>query len=207
MSATKSKKGKMQTKQKSNAIVSVPTQAVSYRGPAKLPQARGSDESYEVTEVRFGGTLSTSGSGVLAAVLDGYSQASSSTDWASLVNLYQEYRILSMHVECAPWNKYNQPTTTALAPVYTVTDRSGATPLSSQSATAAYASAEIHDPSTRIVRTIKMDGSDEASWIATSSTPANASRLYIKFYSAGNANSISLYDYLTTMIVQFRGRS
>ncbi len=179
--------------------------SIIYRGPAKLPQDS-LDEDLHTVEVLYIGTLNASAGGVLAVALDSYSQVSSSPDWASLGNLYQEYRVLSWALQLQPWNKYNTPTTTTLAPVYSVLDRSNSTVLSSLSDCAGYSSVRIHPPSTEVSRVIKMADTGEAQFIPTSTFPATQDRLYIKLYSAGNTASITMYDYLSTFIVQFRGR-
>lgn len=185
--------------------VDLPLSSIVYRGPTKLPQGAVDDDTY-TAELVYIGTMSASAGGVLAPVLDAYSQASSSPDWTNASGLYQEYRILSMETHLEPWNKYNTPTTSILAPVYTVLDRTSATALASLNDCAGYASVKIHAPSTSITRSIKMGDSGEAQFISTATSPATADRLYIKFYSAGNTASITMYDYVSTLLVQFRGR-
>ncbi len=180
--------------------------ALVYKGPTRLPQDFGSADMVTV-QMNYGGSLSTNGSGVLTATLDAYSQASSSADWSNVTGTWSEYRILSYKIEAVPWNKYNQPTTNNLAPVVTMTDRANQSAPGSLLAAASYGSAKMHDPSTRWNRTIKMASSDEAGWTASTTSPAAASRLYVKVYSAGNPVSLTLYDYLSVTIVQFRGRS
>ncbi len=143
----------------------------------------------------------------MSTVFDAYSQASASSDWSSISGGWQEFRILSMDVVLSPWNPFNLPTTTNVAPVVSVLDRSSNSPLSSIAIATNYQSAEIHDPSTRIRRVIKMAGVDEAMWTLVGSTPAATARLYVKLYSAGNTASTTLYDYFTIVIVEFRGRS
>ena len=185
--------------------VSQPIGSIVYRGPAKLPQGKVDDDTY-IAELVYIGTVSATAGGVLAFVLDDYSQASSSPDWSNASGMYQEYRVLSMSTHFEPWNTYNTPTTSALAPVYSVLDRSSSTALASLNDCAGYASVRIHAPSTSFSRTIKMADSGEAQFIATSTSPATADRLFIKVYSAGNAASITMYDYVSTILVQFRGR-
>ncbi len=194
------------SKKKSNTkVVGVPLGAVVYRGPTRLPQEQGADDLV-VTQLNFYGSITTSAGGVINSVIDSNSQLTSSADWASLQNIYAEYRVLSMEVTFEPWNKFNQPTTDALAPVISITSRDTNTALASSSAASAYASAEIHSPSTAIKREIKMGGTSEAQFYPVATAPAVADRLYVKLYSAGNANSKTVYDYLTRLVVQFRGR-
>ncbi len=179
--------------------------AISYNGPTSLPKTNVGNET-QVVEIKYVGSISTSAGGVINTVLDSYAQCTSSPDWASLGNLWQEARVLSMHTHLEPYNKYNQPTTNALAPVYVVVARDSNTALASLSEVAGYNSSEIHAPSTAISKVIKMADSGEAQFTPTGSGPAAEDRLYIKFYSSGNANSIAVYDYMTTLLVQFRGR-
>ncbi len=179
--------------------------AISYRGPARLPMST-SEKALDTVQLGIYGSVASSAGGVISTVFSAGSQATSSNDWTSYQNLYQEYRILSMKVTLVPWNKNNQPTASALAPVLSITSRDSATALSTLADTATYDSVMIHDPSTRFSRTIKMDGVDEATWTLTSTTPAAAGTLYVKLYSSGNVASTTLYDYLTICVVQFRGR-
>lgn len=160
----------------------------------------------EVAQLGLQGSVASSAGGVVSTVFACGSQVTSSNDWTSFQALWQEYRVLSMKVMFRPWNKNNQPTTSALAPVLSVTTRDNSTALSTLSDTATYDSVQIHSPSTEFDREIKMSGIDEASWTLTSTTPPAASQMYIKLYSSGNVASTTLYDYLTIIIVQFRGR-
>lgn len=177
-----------------------------YSGPTRLPNGYGALDTQKI-QFGTGNSVASSAGGVVSTVFDAYSQASSSADWASISGGWQEFRILSMDVTCSPWNPYNLPTTTNVAPVVSVLDRSSNTALSSIGNATNYQSAEIHDPSTRIRRVIKMAGVDESTWTLVGSTPATTARLYVKIYSAGNTASTTLYDYFTIVIVEFRGRS
>ncbi len=179
--------------------------ATNYSGPARLPRGV-QEKATDCVQLGIYGSVASSAGGVISTVFNAGSQATSSNDWSSYSNLYQEYRILSMKVHLVPWNKYNQPTTSAIAPVLSVTTRDNATALSTLADTATYDSVQVHEPSTSIVRTIKMSGIDEASWTLTSTTPPAASTPYIKLYSSGNVASTTLFDYLSIVIVQFRGR-
>jgi hypothetical protein len=185
----------------------VPSTALVYKGPTRLPARTGfSDDDQVAVQLNYIGTMSANGSGVLAPVLDSYSQASSSPSWASFAALYGEFRILSIDTIMVPWNKYNVPTTTTLAPVYIVEDRVNSTALSSLSDAAKYQNVEIYPPSSNIRKKMRMEGTGEASWTASGSTPASADRLYIKVYSAGNTSSVTLYDYCSAVMVQWRNR-
>ncbi len=179
--------------------------ALTYAGPYKI-QRTANQNDMNTIQIQYIGTLTASGAGTLNAVLDSYSQLTSSPDFTSAAALYAEYRVLSMHVQCEPYNKYNTPTTTSLTPVYTVVDRQNSTALASLNDAANYGSVAIHAPSSKITRGLKMTGTGEALWVGTGGGPSTDNRMYIKFYSAGNTASITMYDYLTTIIVQFKGR-
>ncbi len=198
---SRSRKSGSQKSRKPNPAVS----AISYAGPSRLPKGV-AGKVLDTVQLGLYGSVASSAGGVINTVFNAGSQATSSNDWTSYQNLYQEYRILSMSVQLEPWNKYNQPTTSALSPVLSITSRDSATALSTLADTATYDTVEIHPPSTQIKRIIQMDGVDEASWTLTSTTPAAAATMYVKLYSSGNVASTTLYDYLTILVVQFRGR-
>lgn len=180
--------------------------ALTYNGPTRLALSAPSND-HMTTQLNNTGQVASSGTGVINTVFDAYLQASSVTDWTNFTGLYQEFRILSMEVELIPWNKYNLATTTVATPLYSVTDRTSSSTLASAAVTVAYDSMKVSEPSTRHKRVIKMNGADEAAWTQTGATPASASRLYVKLYSAGNSNSVTYYDFVARILVQFRGRN
>ncbi len=180
-------------------------QIVRYTGPTRLSDANQQNDLM-TTQINNAGNVATSASGVVNTVFDAYSQMSTPSDWTNISGLYTEYRILSMEVEFNPWNTFNTASTTVLAPVYSVTDRANNTALASLAQAVAYDSCKAHMPSRRFIRKIKMDGVEEAQWIAIGSSPATAARMYLKLYSTGNSNSITLYDFVTRIVVQLRGR-
>ncbi len=197
----KSNKGKSGTKLAPSAT------SGSYQGPTRLPKGFGQNDLM-TTQINNQGTMQTSSSGLLNTVFDWYAQASSSGDWSSFLALYTEYRVLSMEVEFIPWNKYNQALapTVNLAPMYSVVDRTSSAPLTTAASAIDYESMEVHEPSERFRRSVKMNSLEEAQWIAASSVPGTGARCYIKLYSSGNANSLNVYDFVCRTIVQFRGR-
>jgi hypothetical protein len=179
---------------------------VVYNGPSRLPKSVTDDET-TIIQLGYGGTISTNVSGVANQVLSNYAQASSSADWTSaVVNCWQEYRILSMQTKFEPWNTYNQPTTTALAPVYSVIDRSSSAAIASVSEASSYGSAKQVAPSKTFSREVKMASIEEADFLPVSSSPAAGAQFHIKLYSTGNTASTNLYDYYTIVLVQVRGR-
>jgi hypothetical protein len=181
------------------------TSAVIYRGPYEAPNEAQQNDTF-TTQVNLAGTVAASGAGVVSTVFDSYSQASSSPSWASLLATWREFRILSMKTELSPINKYNQPTTNVLFPVYSIVDRINSTALASAADAAQFNSVKIHDPSTRITLKAKMSDVGEAEWIPNTTSPNADDRMFFKLYSAGNSNGINLYDYITKVMVQFKGR-
>ncbi len=176
-----------------------------YRGPIVMRQNAQADDTVTIP-MGYGGSISASAGGTVNSVLGSYAQLTSVADWASLQNIYSEYRILAMKSTFHPWNKYNVPTTSTVVPVWSVVDRGDATALASVGATAAIGSAELHDPCTAFTREIRMDSLEEGQFLPIANAPAAGEQFYIKLYSSGNTASINLYDYQTILIVQFRGR-
>ncbi len=197
-------KGKSTTPRRQARLDPQPS-ALAYTGPLRYPRARVENDVYTM-QINVANAVASNGAGLIATVFDSDNQLKASTDWSSFAALYNEYRTLSMEVELTPWNKYNLPTTTQAAPMYTVIDRNDNSALSSLSGTVNYDSVEAHQPSSRVLRAVKMDGPDEAEWISTANTPTSTARMYIKLYGAGNTASTTYYDYLNRLMVQFRGR-
>lgn len=179
--------------------------ATVYRGPLEIPQAKKVNDVWS-TQINIIGSIGSNGSGVINTVFDPVNQIQTSSDWASLAAVWNEYRVLSAKLQMTPWNKYNLPTTTTVTPINSVLDRNDNATLGSLSAAANYNSCEQHDPSTQFTRSIRMDSVDEAEWINTGTSPGAAARFYIKLYSSGNTPSIVFYDYIAKYVVQFRGR-
>ncbi len=182
-----------------------PVSAVVYNGPSRLPGGFGQMDT-TTTQVNNQATVTSAAGGTITTVFDSYAQLSTPADWTSLSSTWTEYRILSMEIEAVPWNSFNWPTTTNLAPIYVVEDRSNNTPLGSVAQAVAYGSVSIHPGGVGFNRTIKMASMEEAGWTAVGSGPATASRLYFKLYSTGNTASLTIHDVLVRVIVQLRGR-
>ncbi len=178
---------------------------VIYKGPSRLPKSQSQLDLY-TTQINNAGTLSSSAGGVLNTVFDWYSQSSTPTDWASFANLYTEYRILSMEIEFIPWNKYNQPTTSAMPPVYFVVDKSNNTVLGSIAQAIAYDSCKVESSQEKLKMSVKMSSVEESQFVAIGSSPATSARSYIKMYGSGFAASANVYDFVCRCVVQFRGR-
>ncbi len=197
------KKSGKKKKQKNN--VNLPPNSVSYNGPTRMPKAM-LDNDVFTEEINNAGTITSAVGGLVNTVFDWYAQASTPSAWTNLAALYSEFRILSMELELVPWNTYNTSTATVLTPLYTIVDRTGNSAVGSTIAAVSDTSCQIHLPSKRVRRIIKMNSIGEAQFTATSSPPATADRGYIKLYATGGTASINLYDFVTRIMVQFRGR-
>jgi hypothetical protein len=191
-------------KNKTNKVDISPT-ALVYRGPLQMPKAKQEDDTW-TTQVNIINTIVSSAGGVVATVFTPGSQIQSSSDWVSLAALWNEWRVLSARVELIPWNKYNLPTATVVAPLYTVIDRQSSTALGSLASVANYNSAEAHEPSTKVIRVAKMEDPAEAEWQDTGSAASTSAQFNIKLFSSGNTATTTLYDYFNSYMVQFRGR-
>lgn len=190
-----------QAKQGSNPALT----ALAYRGPLLKPRATEGNES-EVYQIMFSASLASSAAGVLATVFDPASQITSSPDWTNIQNLWEEYRVLSWKFETKPHNKYYGPTTNVLPALYSVIDRQTATALASVADAVGFGSCEIHSMSDDIRRSSKMTGPDESTWVSTGTVPAAAAQAYLKLYSNGITNSITLMTYMMVYLVQVKGR-
>lgn len=191
----------------SNALarVNVASTALTYRGPVVMPKAKQQDEVW-TTQINVANAIASTAGGVIDTVFTPASQVQSSSDWASLAAVWNEWRILSARVELNPWNKYNLPTTTVVTPLYTVVDRSVSTAIASLATAVNFNSCVAHEPSTKVVRIAKMESPEEAEWVTTSSSPGSSSQFNIKLFSSGNTASTTYYDYFNSYMVQFRGR-
>ncbi len=179
--------------------------ATEYKGSYTL-KSKNAGNDLAVFQFNTGAALTTSAAGVLATVFDPVSQITSSPNWSNISGNYTEWRILSGHLHYEPVNKYNQPTTNVINNVYTVIDRNSATALSSTSVALGYTDCEIHNLQEPFDMKWKMSGIGEATWVSTSSTPAAADRVYAKFYSSGNSNSINVGEYLYVYLVEFKNQ-
>jgi len=197
------RKGQKKKKSKNNAVNPSPN-ATIYTGPLTMGILGRQENDVMTTQINVINAVATNGSGVINTVFDFSSQVQANSDWSSFAATWGEFRILSGRIMLTPWNTFNTPTTTVLAPLYTVVDRLNSTAIASLATVANYASSEQHLPSTVVVRSAKMEGTDEAQWTDVAATPND--RIFIKLYSTGNTASLTLYDYYNSYMVQFRGR-
>lgn len=191
-----------------NGGASVPATAMAYNGPTRLFQPRGipTDDS-ELVSLISSATLSSSAGGVLATVFDSDTQMNASADWVNYQNLYSEFRLLSMEIEFLPVSYVNTTGGIIRDAVYCVEDRQTATALASVANALGYTTTlQVHAGDKYFKCAMKMSGPGEATWISTGSAPTSTDRLYIKLYSIGNTASVTLFTYVTRMVVQVRNR-
>ncbi len=203
---TRSKSGKKKNKSKASMsgqdYVELPASAASYDGPIDTPSMR-EQLDLHTFPLRICNVIASSAGGVLATVFDAAAQAGTANAWAELSAIFEEYRILAFRVHLLPINKYATGTTNF--PMLSVIDRRNSTALSSLGEAASYASAKEHIIGNTITRVARMEGFDESSWTLTTTTVPAAANMYVKLYGSGLAASTNYYQYLNTVVVQFRG--
>ncbi len=186
-------------------IRETPVNALKYLGPLDTPAFKQASDVHTFLLHNQGALVSSAG-GVINPVIDSYTQATSCPEWSTLSPNFKEWRVLGMVIEYIPWNQYSKPTTVATTPMYTTADRSSATALSSLADAASSASCQIKSMENRWKRSIRMDGVEEAQWTAVGNTTGVTSRMYIKLFATGLANSTSYADFLVTVVAQFRNQ-
>lgn len=175
-----------------------------YDGPIVTPDVKEACDLHTIL-LGYSNSVSANGSGVIAVVFDAYNQASASANWSDCQAMFTEYRILGYHFKWLPVNKYG--TGTSYFPIVSVTERGDDTNLSSLSSASSYASSREHYITDTFTREIRMDGVDEAKWTKMATSPATSDRLYVKLYGGGFTNSQTYGQYISHILVQFRGVS
>lgn len=176
--------------------------ATRYVGPIDTPSMKEQLDCHTFA-LRLTNTIASSAGGVINTVFNPGSQATSSNPWTELSALFEEWRILAYRVHLLPINKYLVAATNF--PVLSVIDREDATTIASLNEAASYASSKEHIIGSTITREVRMCDIGEATWTLTSSTPTASSLGYVKLYGSGLAASTNYYQYLNTVVVQFRG--
>ncbi len=187
-----------------SAVRETPSSAVVYRGPC---DSRALKNAYDLHTLVFGfsNPITSSAGGVINTVFDPYSQLTSSGNWSSASALFSSYRILGYRLVLMPINQYNKATATTVNPGMILVDRESNTAITTSSAAAAYGSADFVSLERKIVREVRMNGVDEASFIDVAAAPATANRFFIKLYFDGLTASTNYLLYLGWVVVQFRG--
>lgn len=184
-----------------------PENIVVYRGPIKTKKEK---EQISEKTICFSQivALNTNGSGINAQVIG--SNPNACDNWTSIVNIFDEFRVLGMEVAFTPDNKRSGwASTIQFPPIGSVLDHDNATALASLTGTpptvAQYDSGMLHVSQDKWSRTIRMSEVSEAVYL---NTGAPSSLMWIKLYFNGGAPSASLtlgYLFITYRI-QFRGK-
>ena len=182
-----------------------PASAIRYTGPIDDLHWREACDSHTIV-ITNGGLVAASAAGVLETVFTPQAQASANTNWAALVGLFGEYRILAFKLAFSPLSGfYNATVTNSISPFYTVVDRNTATALTSEGQALGYSSCMMVDPYKHWSREVRMEQLEEAQFISTSSSPAGDETFYIKCYGAGNTANALMAKFVSYVVVQFRG--
>lgn len=176
--------------------------STTYRGPIDTPAFRTACDVHTFV-LRLSGNIASSAGGVINTVFDSWAQAGATSQWSALTGMFSEVRILAFKLHMMPVNKFGTATTNI--PFTSIVTRDTATALTSLQDAAAYISSQEHGTYSTVNRVIRMDDLDEASWIATASSPSSNNRLYVKLYGSGLAATTTYFQYLNSIVVQFRG--
>jgi hypothetical protein len=141
------------------------------------------------------------GSGIGANVYG--SSPSSSQQWSSLNDVWDEFRVLALKVEFSR-TFASGSTNYVWKPMMVVCDRNDATALNSYNTTSRFESLEMHPgASEKWSKMMAMIGVEDSGF---QSTDSPSSVYWIKTYTFGNSASFTIGTVVTTYLVQFRGR-
>jgi hypothetical protein len=183
--------------------------SLRYLGPLKIP-ATSDNRRLTVGQLHYAGTgISSSAAGVISGNI-GIGNPSGASAWAAFAALYDEFRVLSFHVEYTPYDRYSAPlavTTSIVEPALLIAiDRDSAATPTTVGQLASYESCRqvsLADPFTMSYR---MDGVREAVWVTTASPSGSPARGFEWIGTATSAtNSYFFGNLFVTWIVQFRG--
>jgi len=149
-------------------------------------------------------TIQASAGGIVNNVFGDDPSAASWSDWAGLVAVWDEYRVLAMQLMFVPINKYNRASTDTIQPIIVIIDRDDATAVGSEALAMNFESHSVHCGSETWTKSVKMAGVEDAVFLTTATTVPS---MWIKLYSAGNSASVVLGKIYTTALVQFCGRN
>jgi len=89
-------------KSKNNNQTGPPTGATSYRGPLKTPRSLTVKSEPIMAWLRAFNTITSTAGGIISPVYSNSDPRVGATDFANYANLYNEYRVLGVHVEYQP---------------------------------------------------------------------------------------------------------
>jgi hypothetical protein len=145
--------------------------------------------------------LTSSAGGVVSNVFT--TNPNTAINWSSFAGIYDEYRVLALHIEYLPSNRYNKSNATLVAPGYIVidTDDTGAITVRNDAAT--YTSKKFVSLEMPWSMTYRMSTTENSQFITTAS-PISTSCFKLFFDNLTAAafwGSVAL-----TYVVQFKGR-
>jgi len=198
---------KRMTKKKSRSAskaMSIPDGATTYRGPADLPLSRLGRQGAIIPLTVTSGQ-SSSGAGLLAFVIG--NNPNTTSEWADLTPLYEEFRVLALEVHWEPYYPH-WGSTAALAqnqaPLVCYPQRNAGSAAATTYSTAfQFGGSTVHSVQDRITQTIKMSGTFESNFQNTATPVAVAA---VGFTAVGLSNTIQYGITFTRMLVQFRSR-
>jgi hypothetical protein len=177
---------------------------LSYSGPVRLPTADGLDAKITRVNLSTTYTLASDSAGGISAVA-ATSDVTTTGDWSSYVNLYQEYRVVGIELRYVP--NYNG-TYTSTVVVTTGVTASFHVPFLGTSpnidTVVQNATWKPWRSSTSSITHWKMRGSEEAQFTQVGATPANHG--YIELFAPGATVSTLYGRVIVTFLVDYRGR-
>lgn len=199
----RSNKGKRSSRerniQSSRSKLSPPASVLQYTGPLTVPGSFSDTDT--ITRIfNISAFLTSSATGVIQNVYS--SDPTVDTDFASMQNLYSEYRVLVTYIEYSPNYLNFLPATVLSAPIYITADRQTNTPLANY----AQALGDVDCLKKTLMRPwkkqIRMSGILNATYGVITGAPAFLN--YIKLFSTGLSNSTTYGNINTYHLVQFR---
>jgi hypothetical protein len=195
-------KGEKKTRKNLERITNPPESALVYRGPLSLPRQNQERHTTTVWMTYGPNNLQATVGGVINTVVS--NDPTGYNDWSSVSAVWDEYRVLGMKMIYYPYNKYNEPTSTVVGPVFLVLDRDDGVAVASEALAINYESVKMKGLNEKWTFEGKMAGVTEATYITTASPVAN---MWIKTRADGVTISHSYGRYYIAALVQFRGRN
>jgi len=204
----RTRKGKRQSgrKQVQNRNGSGPANtALIYRGPVRLPGA-GAVVQTIIANLVLATNVNSDNTGKLIGVIK--NDPSVLNDWVSYSRLYQEFRVLAFSVKFVPGAVVNtisgtNQVTTAPLVHYAVRDGNYAN-LTSYTLAYDQEGSIVSHTSKKWTHVVRMNGSVEASWQNTISTPVAYAG--IGYYAEGLLGNAYIGSFFQEALIQFRAR-
>ncbi len=144
--------------------------------------------------------LTADASGNLATVWS--SDPSSGSNWVNYAATFDSFRCLGMRVSFEPNHVVGGSTSTVFGPISIVTDYDSSTALVSHATAARFANYQEVPGNRKWKHTAAMFGVEAARFVDSS---APQSFFWIKIYSTGNTNNLTIGRFHIDYVVQFRG--